>query len=310
MTTLLDPRDDIRRREFIIGGLSIAALLTGCGSDDEDSATTDAATTRMITDSRGPAEVPVAPQRIAALVGSAEIDVMLLGLEPVFSGTYAQGWVDLPEGIVTSDTVPPSTEAVASADPDLLIGWHWLSQDPAWVGLGQIAPAVTLPDEGSDWRSVFRLVADAVDRVDAAEEVLANFDERVAALRSAIAERPPITIALIGSFEPGAFWWWEPGYECNQHLQSVGIGVDGPAERGRDLSYERLGEVTAPWIILTGVPGSPDGTDDLTSNPLWAQLPAVKNDQVLVVDRDLWGGAGVMWARALLADIERLFIGG
>lgn len=289
----------------------MAALLAACGGDDSGgSSTTSAPSTRMITDSRGPAEVPVAPQRIAGLVGSAEIDVMLLGLTPVFSGTYAEGWVDLPEGIITSDTVPPSPEAVATAKPDLLIGWHWLSEDPAWVSLGEIAPAVTLPDSGSDWRDVFRLVADAVNRLDMAETALAEFDERVAALRTRIEAQPPITAALLGSFQPGMFWWWEPDYPANQHMASVGIGIDGPAERGRDLSYERLAEVTAPWIVLTGTPGSDDGTDDLTSSPLWAGLPAVQNDQVIVVDRDTWGGAGLMWGQVLLDDIERLFAAG
>jgi iron complex transport system substrate-binding protein len=296
---------DVTRRQFVVGGLSMAALLAACGDDDASDA---APATRIVTDSRGPAEVPVAPERVAALVGSAEIDVMLLGLDPVFSGTYASGWVTLPTGIATSDTVPPSVEAVASAHPDLLIGWHWLSQEPAWVALGEIAPAVTLPDEGSDWRSVFLLVADAVNRRDAAEEVLVDFDDRVAALRTRIEAQPPITAALVGSFAAGTFWWWEPGYETNQHLSSVGIAIDGPAERGRDLSYERLAEVTAPWIILTGTPGTDDGTDDLMASPLWATLPAVQNDQVVVVDRDLWGGAGVMWAHALLDDVERIFV--
>jgi iron complex transport system substrate-binding protein len=302
----LDANADVTRRQFVIGGLSVAALLAACGDDESPS---DAAPeTRIVADSRGPAEVPVAPERVAALVGSAEIDVMLLGLDPVFSGTYAEGWVTLPAGIATSDLVPPSVEAVASAHPDLLIGWHWLSQEAAWVALGELAPTVTLPDEGSDWRSVFRLVADAVNRRDAAEQVLLDFDDRVAALRTRIEERPPITAALVGSFAPGTFWWWEPGYECNQHLASVGIGIDGPAERGRDLSYERLDEITAPWIILTGTPGTDDGTDDLTSSPLWGSLPAVQADQVVVVDRALWGGAGVMWAQALLDDIERTFV--
>ena len=85
--------------------------------------------TRTVIGSRGPVEVPSAPARIAALVGSADIDVMVLGLTPVFAGTFAGGWVDLPASIVTSDLVPPDPEAVAAATPDLLIGWDWLVDD-------------------------------------------------------------------------------------------------------------------------------------------------------------------------------------
>jgi iron complex transport system substrate-binding protein len=319
VTTLLAPTDtlevdaDMDRRRFIIGGMSLAALLAACGGDSDSSGEGGGSAgstprTRTVTDSRGPSEVPASPQRIAALVGSAEIDVMLLGLDPVFSGTYAEGWVELPEGAVTSDTVPPSVEAVAAADPDLLIGWHWLSEEDSWVALGEIAPAVTLPDTGATWREVFQLVADAVNRTEQGEEVLAELDDRVAGLEARFAEREPITAALIGSFAPGTFWWWEPTYDTNLHMASVGIGIDGPAERGQDLSYERLGDVTAPWIILTGTPGTDDGTDDLMASPLWETLPAVQQDQVVVVDRDLWGGAGVMWAHRLLDELERIFL--
>src|SRR5688572_15741105 len=89
--------DDISRREFIVGGLSLTALLAACGGDDGGTSTpsTDAPSgTRTVIGSRGPVEVPSAPARVAALVGSADIDVMLLGLTPVFSGTFAAGWVD------------------------------------------------------------------------------------------------------------------------------------------------------------------------------------------------------------------------
>src|SRR5262245_19923900 len=93
----VDVTADVTRRQYVIGSHWRAALLAACG--DDGGSATDAPSTRMITDSRGQAEVPVAPERVAALVGSAEIDVMLLGLDPVFSGTYASGWVELPEGI-------------------------------------------------------------------------------------------------------------------------------------------------------------------------------------------------------------------
>ena len=116
----LDVVGDISRREFIVGGLSLTALLAACGGDDGGTSSTVGTTapgTRSVTGSRGPVDVPIAPSRVAALVGSADIDVMLLGLTPVFSGTYAQGWVDLPAGIATSDLVPPDPEVVAGATP-------------------------------------------------------------------------------------------------------------------------------------------------------------------------------------------------
>jgi ABC-type Fe3+-hydroxamate transport system substrate-binding protein len=40
---------------------------------------------------------------------------------------------------------------------------------------------------------------------------------------------------------------------------------------------------------------------------VWQALPAVQAGRVLLVDRNLWGGAGLMWANALLDDVDRLF---
>jgi iron complex transport system substrate-binding protein len=300
--------DDISRREFIIGGLSLTAFLAACGGDDGGSSgsTTAAPTgTRTVVGSRGPVEVPAAPARVAALVGSADIDVMLLGLTPVFSGTFAAGWVDLPASVVTSDLVPPDPEVVAAATPDLLIGWDWLVDDAAWEQLGKIAPAITLPDTGS-WRDNFRLVAEAVDRAAEADAALADFDAKVAALKARFDAAEPKRVSMIGVFEPGTFWWWDAAYPTNAHLTSIGLEVVSPAETQRDASIERLAELTADWLIVTAAPDDPTASG-LLDSPLWQTLPAVRAGQVLVVDRELWGGAGLMWANALLDDVDRLF---
>lgn len=297
------------RREFIVGGASLALLLAACGGggSDDSSGGDDTEATRSVDSSDGTVEVPAEPRRVAALVGSADIDVMLLGIEPVFSGTFAEGWVELPEGIATSDTTPPPIEVVANARPDLLIGWDWLAEEPGFDELSDIAPMVTLPSD-DDWRRHFALVADAVNRASEGEEALAAFDERCEALRARITEAGPFRVALVGTFEPGAFWWWEASYPACAHLASVGFEIVGPDATLEGVSAERITEVDADWIIFTGTPGTDDGTDDLFANPLWATLPAVQADQVQVVDRALWGGAGLMWANALLDDIERLFL--
>jgi iron complex transport system substrate-binding protein len=299
--------DDISRREFIVGGLSLTAFLAACGGDDGGSSgSTEAPSgTRTVTGSRGPVEVPSAPARVAALVGSADIDVMLLGLAPVFSGTFAAGWVDLPATIVTSDLVPPDPEAVAAATPDLLIGWDWLVDDAAWEQLGKIAPAITLPDTGS-WRDNFRLVADAVNRTSQGDAALAEFDARVASLKSRFDAAEPKRVSMIGVFEPGTFWWWDAAYPANAHMASIGLEVVSPAETQKDASIERVSELTADWLIVTAAPDDPTASG-LLEAPVWQALPAVQAGQVLVVDRDLWGGAGLIWANALLDDVERIF---
>lgn len=296
---------EISRRRLLLAGAA-TALLAACGGDDGGAA---APSTRTVEGSRGPVQLPTDPQRVAALVGSADIDVITLGIEPVFSGSYARGWVDIPATTRTSDLIPPNPEDVAAVTPDLLIGWDWLAEDSSWSQLSAIAPAITLPEaEGTNWRDVYLTVADAVNRRPRGLDELAAFDARVAELRTRITARGARRVNYIGVFEPGTYWQWSAAYPSNEHLAAAGFEVDAPAEDIKDASVERLPELTAPWIIVSA-PGDDDGPlTQLQQNPLWQKLPAVQADQVIVVDRDLWGGAGLLWARALLDDVERLFL--
>jgi ABC-type Fe3+-hydroxamate transport system substrate-binding protein len=45
------------------------------------------------------------------------------------------------------------------------------------------------------------------------------------------------------------------------------------------------------------------------THPLWSTLPTVRAGQVVEVDGIRWGGAGLLWARAVVDDVERLFGG-
>src|SRR5262245_27161674 len=88
---------EISRRRFLAASAAMVAL-AACGGDDTSSSS--ASSTRSVQGSRGPVDVPANPKRVAALIGSADVDVITLGLEPVFSGTFAEGWVDLPGSTV------------------------------------------------------------------------------------------------------------------------------------------------------------------------------------------------------------------
>jgi len=48
--------------------------------------------------------------------------------------------------------------------------------------------------------------------------------------------------------------------------------------------------------------------DEVAATPLFQSIPAVQAGRVHLVDADLWPGLGHLWARALLDDLERLFV--
>lgn len=296
----------LRRRALLAGSLALVLAAACSRSGDSE----DETELRSVESSRGDVRVPVAPKRVAALVGSTDIDVLALGVPVVFAGEFARNWTSLPKGIKTSDLVPPNPESVAAAQPDLLLGWDWLVDDPAWAGLSEIAPAVTIPEDVG-WRDAFLVVADAVNKRDQGIAALAEFDADVAQLRTELAALGPREIALVASWDPAEFYWWDAKYPTCEILQSLGFQIytTGQTPDQRSYSAEHLGQLQAPWIIYTAPPES-EGTDALLASQTWHDLPAVKSDQVIMADRNLWGGAGLIWARALLEDIRRLFLAG
>jgi iron complex transport system substrate-binding protein len=294
------------RRQFLAGSVAAGGLaLAGCGARPLGSGPA----TRPVTGARGPVHVPITPARVAALIGSSDVDVLALGITPVYAGTFAEGWVDLPSNVVTSDTVPPAVETVAATRPDLLLGWEWLVDDPSWARLGALAPAVAIPED-TPWQEAFLLVGDAVNRRERAEVELAAFEARVAAVRARVAAGAPIAIGQIGFTEPGVFRWIGEDRDSTRILRSVGLTPSGPEQSQGRLSLELLGQVDAPWLIVFG--SGADGAALLAeakTHPLWSTLPAVRAGQVVEVDGNRWVGAGLLWARAVVDDVERLFGG-
>jgi ABC-type Fe3+-hydroxamate transport system substrate-binding protein len=85
--------------------------------------------------------------------------------------------------------------------------------------------------------------------------------------------------------------------------------VAAPDENGRvHLSLERLDVLDAPMLVLLQsetVEGEQVAMDEITSNPLWSDLPAVRGDNVVVFDR--LGYPGAAGQIRFLDDFAALF---
>lgn len=96
------PIDDATRRQFLAGGLSVAALLAGCGRSDPTPATPAAGDgfPVAIEHKYGATTIPAEPQWVVT-VGFTDHDAVLaLGVAPVGVGTDDDGYsADQPFGI-------------------------------------------------------------------------------------------------------------------------------------------------------------------------------------------------------------------
>ncbi len=97
-------------------------------------------------------------------------------------------------------TTEPNLEQIAALQPDLILGAK-VRHEALYDQLSQIAPTVFSESSGTDWTSQVTLTGDALNRSTEADALLAEFDERAAAVGEAIGAAGKT--AVIVRFIPG-----------------------------------------------------------------------------------------------------------
>jgi ABC-type Fe3+-hydroxamate transport system substrate-binding protein len=97
---------------------------------------------------------------------------------------------------VVSDT---DLSGIRSGTPDVILGAKEVNGDE-YHDLSKIAP--TILSDGDDWKLTLRLHGEALGRTNDSEELLVNWDNRVAKVRQEIGDRK-ITVRLPGGKAPG-----------------------------------------------------------------------------------------------------------
>jgi iron complex transport system substrate-binding protein len=291
---------------------------------------------RLVRHALGEAKVPLSPQRIVTLEPSLSDALIALGFNvvatvtwPPDNGPHAYLRSYLPEDVLEVGTEDqPNLEAVAAADPDLILTWNWYP-DPV-DELSQIAPTIAVPYSEYEKRVgvtysneqyltwLVRELAAVLGAEDKVEAALQPFRDKVAEARAILEKRlEGKTVAFLD-------------LRVDNILIS-GYGFDGisaliygdlrvpmdplVAEREvwADLSLETLPEIGSE-IILTFADGD-EATERLASfagNPLWTNLPAVKAGQVIVVPSSLYyrGDDGPLGAVQVIDDLLNRLPGG
>jgi len=305
------------RRELlaIVGAVGV---LAACGSDGDSKST---AQTRTIKSDTGPLNVPINPQRVVAAVGSFETDMVAVGVMPVLTTSFAGPWVTLDDGVIITSNIPPTVEELAAAKPDLIVGWNWVGEEPAYAQIDEVAPYVGLGEtaesagpgfDGSEpfrsWDTLFLSVCDAVGKRVEGEHLVAEFDKHLDALAKRTSTHAGQTFARIEFYDAGSFSHRGKREDTAELMRRIGLQVVGPDESVANESLERLPDIDADWLIVPVGGGMPqDVFDQVASTDLYKAIPAVQRGQVINVDGTLWSGFGHLWARAIVDDLEHRF---
>ncbi|WP_327347827.1 iron-siderophore ABC transporter substrate-binding protein [Streptomyces europaeiscabiei] len=303
-------------------------LLAACDDDSTKASDTaragadSAAFPRTLKTVMGDVRIPAQPKKVVVLDTGELDDVTLLGVDPV--GAVAPhfktegGFPTYLEGELgnTTDVGPllePNLEKIASLRPDLILSSK-VRHEKVYDKLSAIAPTVFTETTGGVWKENLKVHAEALGLEDEAAAELKEYETRAEALGAAIEKKDGTmpTVSVV-RFVAGPTRLYASNSYSGVVLDDVGFQrpksqiSDDPAVTMKDVSPEEIDQADADLIFVTTA-DTPDKTQQkqVTSNPVWKDLPAVKDGKVFEVPDETWmSGIGVQAAEEMLADIAK-----
>lgn len=306
----------------------ISLLVTiACNNNSPESTTSKLASSteayRLVKDAIATVKVPLNPQRIITLHGTALESVLALGEKPV--GTVLNGKLEtqpdflrwqLNDVELLGAFSEPSLEKILLLQPDLILN---LDTTNIHSQLSQIAPVVVSKyDPANSWQPSLRLYASALGKSAMAEEIIANYHQRLSDLKTQLAQEPtPITVSVIRIY-PDSITVYQSDSFSGSILKDAGISrppLQSQPGVQKLISQELISEADADVIFYWAYGDDYYSKSDrlekslnrLTSDPLWLQLKAVKQGKVYQVP-DYWIGYGVLAANAVIDDLEKYLL--
>ncbi|HLS16275.1 MAG TPA: iron-siderophore ABC transporter substrate-binding protein [Paenalcaligenes sp.] len=293
--------------------LSLSALLLGANM-------AHAQNERQLDTVYGTVTVSGQPERVVVLDEGALDTALSVGVQPIAAlasrgGTdvadYLQQYVTEPIEIVGT-VREPNIEAIFRLRPDLILASSE-TNEALYKKLSRIAPTV-VPDSKdtfSDWKATVRLFGDALDKEDELEKILAELDQQLEAMHAYW--QTPQTVSVV-RWNPQGPILMSSKLFTGQLIQAAGLNTlplaDDLGERPHSdtLSLENLVQIDADWLLLASL--TSDGEAALIEaqkQPVFQRLSAVQNDQVKVVDGQVWSsGYGPLAAAVIIQDLSQL----
>ena len=317
---------------------AVAVAAVGCsGTTPEPSAAQ--VQTRTVTDISGAqVQVPAQPQRVVPLSEPTLDGVLALGVTPVGTVT-GRGQNAVPNYLAdVARDIPilggigqPNFEAIGLAKPDLILvdGTSVNNNPPVLEALQQIAPVVNTGYAGGEWRTNFRNVAAALGREQQGEQVIADYEAKVAATKASLGKTQGQTFSIVrwqGTAPALILKELPPGQAL------VDLGLRRPAGqdtfgRGHSepVSLENLQRIDADHMFFgtlggssvgnpkaggsAGLDGARKALEQAEQVPGFTQLTAYRKKQIILVDGSAWTSTGGPLLMNRLVDDVRNSLG-
>lgn len=176
-------------------------------------------------------------------------------------------------------------EKLAEVAPDLIL---IPSKDDGLENLQQIAPVIVLdPKVRLDWRFGLREIGKLIDKEDAAEQKITEIEGTIKTAREKLQtqykDETVIVMSLMG----------KDAYYCNRRPDffsaETGLGLKAPEGFPTENTYvqvsmEALAKMNPDHVFVAVFDGDEGVYEELSQNPVWKTINAVKNNHVHVLD--------------------------
>ncbi|WP_054024884.1 iron-hydroxamate ABC transporter substrate-binding protein [Bacillus sp. FJAT-28004] len=289
-----------RNKRFVLVLMSLIVLsfsLAACGGNKTNNAPaateapTEAPSERKLTDALGnEVTIPANPQRIIAPY--LEDHLVALGIKPVAQWSVPNGIQDyLHDTLADVPTIPYDLpfEAVTSFEPDLiLMAYDANVEGDKFAQYSKIAPTFTIGDKLiADWRATLLKIGEVFGKSTEAQKALDDYDTKAKAAKEKLQGAIPGESAAALWFVQGNFYIVSEKLSSGDLLYNqLGLTVPDVVKEvsasgtgnWNPISLEKLAELDADHLFL--VNSGTEADSKALSDPIWQNIPAVKNGKI------------------------------
>lgn len=277
--------------------------------------------TKVVKHALGETRIPVKPQRIIVLNDVGLLDpVLSLGIKPIGTVSFFPEYDFLFRGVTNDEAAgieivgvgnQPNLERVLMLKPDLILMREY--QKSTYKQLSAIAPTVVvdLPSLNYSFKENLRFIAQVLGESEKAEQVIAQYYERVKKFQNLIGERlKDIEVSVINLFGGSLIATYSDNETYNQVFQDIGIKLIPTLANQKEetlvASIELLNKYDADVLFV--INDNQQLLQDFFQNPLLTTLKAAKNNQVYAVQIDRWWTFGFFGVNKLLDDLFKYLV--
>lgn len=300
-----------RRRHLAAASalMAIALVLSACGSQtsdgDADESSGDGAFPVTIKHAFGKTTIKDTPERVVTIGTGSTGTAIALGNTPVGTDEYEWGadesghlpWVreaveeagdELPEQFTGGTEL--DIEAVLKLDPDVILApWSGITKKQYEL-LSDFAPTVAYPNKPwtTDWKTQMTMIGKALGKEKQAKAEIDKITKRLKKVGDENPEFSEHTFAYIYTDGPGTLGVYMPTEQRVEMLTMMGLKVapeikDLPRDDGADwklIGLENADKLDDADLVFTWY-ANDKARKDVTSQPLYAQIPAIERDTVV-----------------------------